>query len=353
MLQALKNLEARSAPRPAATGPLPASAPGVEPPHPAFADGHASPPIDPAGDVESHIDFAAAAIADLSAPVSDESWLVSPRVESFTGSPSLAIAADQHLPAATHPTAPASAAAVPRQPLPAATSVAVAAPNPAPKSSASPTGLRSTPFEKAALRILTDPIRARPLVELAERLDNDIHHTGSQSILLAGVGTSDDLHQALLYTGILLTERQSGDVLMVDADLHARSSSERTFSAALERERQRGLSELVEETGSLAEVCYPTATSRLFVLPAGQSTATDLSTAGAKLELALKKLGSRFAIVLINGGHASQLSASALARHADATYLVVRLGAVEATTAQAALRDFRAGGARVLGCIAT
>ena len=43
----------------------------------------------------------------------------------------------------------------------------------------------------------------------------------------------------------------------------------------------------------------------------------------------------------------------ALARLADATYFVVQLGAVETSEAQAALRDFRAASARVLGCIAT
>ena len=349
MLQALKNLEARSAPRPTATGPSPASAPGADPSLPAAAETFgAAPPTDPTRAVESHIDFAAAAVANLSSPDADGSWTVSERTASFSGIEPLAIVADARLSLGSSASAPRANLASEIQPQVATPALPQAAPPARSRSAAPPTGLRSTPLEKAALRVLTDPIRARPLVELTERLDADIHHTGSQSILLAGVGTTDDLYLTLLYTGILLTERQNGDVLLVDADLSARS-----FSTALERERQRGLSELVEETASIAEVCYPTATSRLFFLPVGQSSAADFSTAGAKLELALKKLGGRFAIVLINGGHSRELGSSSLARVADATYLVVRLGAVEASTAQAALRDFRASGARVLGCIAT
>ena len=56
--------------------------------------------------------------------------------------------------------------------------------------------------------------------------------------------------------------------------------------------------------------------------------------------------------LLIDGGRATDSSASTLARMADATYLVVQLGTVEASEAQSALAALRAAGARVLGCIA-
>jgi Mrp family chromosome partitioning ATPase len=60
-----------------------------------------------------------------------------------------------------------------------------------------------------------------------------------------------------------------------------------------------------------------------------------------------------YGLVLIDGGQAGSELSAVLARQADATYLVVELGAVEASQAQAALRDLRAAGGRVLGCIAT
>jgi Mrp family chromosome partitioning ATPase len=345
MLQALKNLEARSTPRPAPAAPLPASAPPAEnSAPPASGEPTAQVPSDPAREVTSHIDFAASALAGLSVSTSNPFW---PAPEFATPTYDITLpggAVEADLVPSTSIPEPSPA---PPKPL------VLSAPTEAPRAShrppAIPTpGHRSTTFEKTALRVLTDPIRARPLVELAERLDADSKQTGSRTMLLAGVGSADDVHQTLLYTGILMTERQPGDVLLVDADW-----SSRVFSSALERDRQRGFGELIDESASIAEVCYPTATSRLFFLPAGQQRLTDLSTAGSRLEAALKKLAGRFALVLIDGGHCGDLASSALARQTDATYLVIRLGAVEAATAQTALRDFRASGARVLGCIAT
>jgi len=57
--------------------------------------------------------------------------------------------------------------------------------------------------------------------------------------------------------------------------------------------------------------------------------------------------------VLIDGGRTPDRGVSALAPLADATYFVVQLGAVETFAAQAALRELRSLGARVLGSIAT
>ncbi len=67
----------------------------------------------------------------------------------------------------------------------------------------------------------------------------------------------------------------------------------------------------------------------------------------------LQTLESEYRLVLIDGGRTSELAAATLARLSDATYFVIRLGQTEASLAQAAVRDFRAAGARVLGCIAT
>ncbi len=67
----------------------------------------------------------------------------------------------------------------------------------------------------------------------------------------------------------------------------------------------------------------------------------------------LEQLSASFDCVLIDAGRTSDSAATHLARVADATYLVVQLGTVETSEAQKALADFRAAGARVLGCIAT
>jgi Mrp family chromosome partitioning ATPase len=67
----------------------------------------------------------------------------------------------------------------------------------------------------------------------------------------------------------------------------------------------------------------------------------------------VQTLEARYRLVLIDGGRTSDPAAATLARLSDATYFVVRLGETGVAAAQAAVSDFRAAGARVLGCIAT
>ena len=88
-------------------------------------------------------------------------------------------------------------------------------------------------------------------------------------------------------------------------------------------------------------------------LPAGTQRLADLTSAADRWSRGLGELANDFDLTLIDGGRTGDPAVAALARLADATYVVVQLGVVEASAAQAALRDLRASGARVLGCIAT
>jgi Mrp family chromosome partitioning ATPase len=197
-------------------------------------------------------------------------------------------------------------------------------------------------------RTLGDPIQSQSLAQLAERLERDIQQTGSKSLLFVGVGSQSTASQTLLYVAPLLSSRLSGEVLLVDADVPRRLLTE-----GLELGRQAGLTDALSPAGSNPQATITTSFDKLHVLPAGGGRHVDLSAAGPGLELLLERLAGQFACVLIDGGSTCDLASSALARVADAAYFVVKLGTVEVNTAQAALRDFRAAGARVLGCIAT
>jgi Mrp family chromosome partitioning ATPase len=206
----------------------------------------------------------------------------------------------------------------------------------------------ATNFERQVRRTLSDPVRGQPLAQLADRLRRDIEQTGGKTVLLVGVGPQSVTHEALLYAAARLAEHGQEKVLLVDADL-----ARVPLSEAFDYGRERGLAELVRGDGLPRDLCQMTSIGRLSFLPAGQLRHDDLSTAGPRLEEVLKALSHDYACVLIDGGRTGDLTAAALARLADATYLVVQLGTVETSEAQATLRDFRAAGARVLGCIAT
>lgn len=202
--------------------------------------------------------------------------------------------------------------------------------------------------ERAARRALSEPHRRQPIRDLADRLRQDAHETGSRTMLFVGIGDESATHAALLHIAALLAE-EGGRVLLIDGDL-----AQRSLTLELEAVQQTGLSDLVSANVPAAnDLIQPTAFQRLAFLPAGTQRQTALPSAGDRLARILGELTGSYDLLLIDGGRSSDAAASVLARLADATYVVVQLGTVEASAAQAALRDLRSSGARVLGCVAT
>src|SRR5262249_29244785 len=157
-----------------------------------------------------------------------------------------------------------------------------------------------TAIERQIRRTLSDPIRARPLRELAERLNRDAQQTRSKTIALVGVGDDSTTHETLLFVATLLADRAAGDALLVDAD-----SARGGLSDDSESGHQAGLGELIAGNGNPRQACQPPAMSRLRVFPAGQSRHTDLSAAGPRLEEVLSQLRSDFSLALIDAGRAA------------------------------------------------
>lgn len=202
--------------------------------------------------------------------------------------------------------------------------------------------------ERATRRLLSEPHRRQPIRDLADRLRQDAHETGSRTMLFVGIGDESATHAALLHIAALLAE-EGGRVLLVDGDL-----AQRSLTLELESVQQAGLSDLISANAPTAnDLIQPTAFQRLAFLPAGTQRQAALSSAGDRLTRILGGLTGSYDLLLIDGGRSRDGAANVLARLADATYVVVQLGTVEANAAQAALRDLRSAGARVLGCVAT
>jgi Mrp family chromosome partitioning ATPase len=203
-------------------------------------------------------------------------------------------------------------------------------------------------LEREIRRTLRDRTRALPLEEMAERLQRDILQNECKKLVFVGIGPASTTLETLLYASMLLADAGPKSVLLIDAD-----PARQSLTTGLEYAKQSGLTELLANAERPARYCQLTATERLSFLPAGLARHTDLSTAGPRLEQLLEQLASDFSCLLIDGGRTTDLAATALARQTDAAYFVIQLGVVGTSEAQAALRDFRAAGARVLGCIAT
>jgi Mrp family chromosome partitioning ATPase len=206
---------------------------------------------------------------------------------------------------------------------------------------------QATLLERTVRRTLADPARSEPFRQLAERLWNDLDATSGRTILLTGVGPASDTHDVILHAAAILAQRGQ-PIAVVDAD-----AAHRSLTCQLDFPDGKGLAELVQNDRNPAVLLRPTTFDLLSVLPFGQARLGDPAAAANRLAAILQTLEADHRLVLIDGGRSSELAAATLARLADATYFVVRLGETEAAQAQSALRDFRAAGARVLGCIAT
>jgi Mrp family chromosome partitioning ATPase len=233
-------------------------------------------------------------------------------------------------------------------PLPAASASCVDAVSP-PASPASPLPSPRPPTgaERAVRRTLGEPHRRQPLADLAARFREDAQKTGSRTLLLAGIGAESSTHETALHVASLLAE-EGGRILLIDGD-----PARRLLSTDLDYLQAPGLSNVSRDSAALSDLVQPTAQAGLSFLPCGTQRFADLEASADLLARSVGQLGAQFDLVLVAGGRTGDSGLAALARLCDATYVVVQLGTVEATQAQHALRDLRAGGARVLGCIAT
>jgi Mrp family chromosome partitioning ATPase len=204
-----------------------------------------------------------------------------------------------------------------------------------------------TLLERSIRRTLADPARSQPFRDLAERLWSDLAPLASRTVLLTGIGPPSATHDVVLHTAALLAEHGE-PILVVDAD-----AAHRTLTCQLDLPDARGLVEAVESDAAAHSLTQSTTLNGVSILPFGKARFRDLAESANRLAAALQSLESEYRLVLIDGGRTSELTAATLARLCDATYFVIRLGETEAALAQATVRDFRAAGARVLGCIAT
>jgi Mrp family chromosome partitioning ATPase len=204
-----------------------------------------------------------------------------------------------------------------------------------------------TGAERAVRRTLGEPHRRQPPADLAARLRQDAHKTGSRTFVLAGIGAESSTHETALHVASLLAE-EGGRVLLIDGDL-----ARRLLSTDLDYLQEPGLSNFSRDSTALGDLLQPTGQSGLSFLPVGTQRFADLDASADVLVRSVGQLAAHYDLVLVDGGRTGDSSLPTLARLCDATYVVVQLGAVEASQAQQALRGLRAAGARVLGCIAT
>lgn len=216
---------------------------------------------------------------------------------------------------------------------------------PSPSTFSSRPAAEATPFELACQSILNDRDLSQPIRTMTRRLLDDLQVGPRQVALLVGVGAASDTTQSALLLAMSLAA-QLGDVLIVDAD-----PVRQKLTVELKAEGGAGVSDVLLRKEAEHRASRKLQTPGLTAMGTGSALATPADAPDDWAELSAH-WRSTYRLVLLCGGRASDDAAIAWSRAADATYVAIKLGAVEAAAAQADIARLQSAGARVLGCIA-
>lgn len=161
--------------------------------------------------------------------------------------------------------------------------------------------------------------------------------------------SSPDQTPMLAELAVALTQKCEGNVLLVDAKLHAAGMSQ-YFGL----ESATGLAEVLQGDCSWQKGISQTALDRIHLLPSRVTPGMDFSlTMHANCDRLFDTLRKHYRFVLVDAAPVDEPSARALAAKCDATYLVAQFDGTPWRQAQDAIEQLAMVGARVLGSILT
>lgn len=170
------------------------------------------------------------------------------------------------------------------------------------------------------------------------------------AVLLVGVDAGEHAAQAAATLAAALSLVEETEVLLVDADLPAR-----TLSHGFNLHGRHGLTDALQPRANEQDnipLLYPTPFTRLMVMPAGVKSRVPRRPRADALRsfLASRRPGR---VMIVHSGPPEAALTREFAAACDAVYLVIRLGQTPLGKAQAALDALQTAGANIHGCLAT
>jgi len=194
----------------------------------------------------------------------------------------------------------------------------------------------------------SDPAEAEAFQALRAQLITRFEDTPLSKVIMVTSAEAGEGKSTIAANLARVLATQERRVLLLDAELRRPS-----LKALLADPRGMGLEELLRGEALLQEAAQPSRISGVDVLGADEELlgAADMASS-PRFRLALKAARERYDFIVIDSAPLNLISESVLiARRADATVLVVRLGVTSRTTAHAAQKRLADMKVKVLGAV--
>lgn len=205
-----------------------------------------------------------------------------------------------------------------------------------------------TTYEMCLADDATDPRLTRQYRRLLHAVVAEMPPVTGGTILFTGAGSSSHVADVVGQLARLLTTDCQCDVLLADVDADQRVLSQR-FAAA----GDQGFVDALQGRLPVRNWAARTVVSRLTFLPFGQGPAWRRTLVAAAVRELMADCRRSFRYTLLAGGNTLTPLTQHLARHCDASYLVVQLGQADRLDTVQITQELVSCGARLLGCIAT
>ncbi|MHB8970840.1 MAG: P-loop NTPase family protein [Pirellulaceae bacterium] len=213
---------------------------------------------------------------------------------------------------------------------------------------ASPTSSAGTTYEMCLALEHDEPQLARQFRRLLDAIIGQLPTEQGGTILFTGSGSSSHVADVAGQLAKQMTTECRSDVMLVDADAGQKVLSQR-FAAASEK----GLVDALQADTSAGRFAVSTAVPRMSFLAFGESLAWRRGVAHDAVRDVVAQWKRQYRYTVIAAGNELNRLTGLLARHCDATYLVVQLGQAEKHQTSQLARELIAAGARLLGSVAT
>lgn len=185
--------------------------------------------------------------------------------------------------------------------------------------------------------------------DLTDKVLDDFPLGPSSVLLVADVDGKSSGYAVAYQLAHQLAERKVGKVLVVDSHFEDRELSER-----LALGNEVGLADILATGKSLDETICETNLSNLEVLPVGTETmCRKKSPESPWIADNIRALRDEYQFVIVFVGNVFHRSTAMWAKHCDASYMAIELGASNQTVAKSGVVRLQQFGARLMGCVVT